>query len=544
MPIPFPFDYRKPDYIPVFEHRIEKLRAIRAKPQNLPALKQYYRENIAQFIIDWGCTSDPRHVSEGLPTVLPFLLFPKQEEWVAWFMERWKNKDFAICEKSREVGITWLAAAVSASVCLLNQGVIVGFGSRKAEYVDNLMPKCIFHKIRQFIKFLPPEFKGKWDENNKTCSKIMNIMFPETGSTISGEAGDGIGRGDRASFYFVDESAFLERPQLVDMGLSATTNCRIDISTPHGASNPFAIKRFTYDSSLVFTLRWQDDPRKDQAWYEEQCRKLNDPVVIAQELDLDYNASVEGVVIPNAWVIAALDAHIKLGVEVKGIRKMGFDVADEGADKNAVCGRYGVMIEYVDEWSGINSDIYKSVDKVFGLCDLMEYPRFDYDADGLGAGVRGDASQINDKRPEEARIKVVAFRGSGAVVDPLEDPFRNASNTDRRSTGRTNEDYFANAKAQGWYALKKRFYNTYRAVVEKADFHPDDIISIPSTLPKRDKLIMELSQPQAKENTAGKVLIDKLAEGARSPNLADAVMIAFAPTKREPGGFFSAAKIT
>ena len=71
----------------------------------------------------------------------------------------------------------------------------------------------------------------------------MRINFAHTGSSISGEAGDGIGRGDRSSLYFVDESAFLERPELVEASLSQTTNCRIDVSTPHGMANPFAEKR-------------------------------------------------------------------------------------------------------------------------------------------------------------------------------------------------------------------------------------------------------------------------------------------------------------
>jgi len=71
----------------------------------------------------------------------------------------------------------------------------------------------------------------------------MRINFPATGASISGEAGDGIGRGDRSSLFFVDESAFLERPELVEASLSQTTNCRIDVSTPHGMANPFAEKR-------------------------------------------------------------------------------------------------------------------------------------------------------------------------------------------------------------------------------------------------------------------------------------------------------------
>ena len=48
---------------------------------------------------------------------------------------------------------------------------------------------------------------------------------------------------------------------------------------------------------------------------------------------------------------------------------------------------------------------------------------------------------------------------------------------------------------------------------------------------------MELSQPTYSINTAGKILIDKQPEGASSPNLADAVMIAFNPAKKRVSFF-------
>ncbi|MGE9716156.1 TerL protein, partial [Escherichia coli] len=79
------------------------------------------------------------------------------------------------------------------------------------------------------MSYLPAEFRFGWNRNKD--APHMSIKFPHTNSIISGECGDGIGRGDRVSFYIVDESAFLERPSLIDASLSATTNCRQDIST-------------------------------------------------------------------------------------------------------------------------------------------------------------------------------------------------------------------------------------------------------------------------------------------------------------------------
>ncbi len=94
---------------------------------------------------------------------------------------------------------------------------------------------------------------------------------------------------------------------------------------------------------------------------------------------------------------------------------------------------------------------------------------------------------------------------------------------------RKNIDFFANMKAQAWWALRIRFQLTYRAVVEGMTVDPDSIISLSSGLPELAKLLGELSQPTYTLNTAGKVLVDKAPEGTKSPNLADSVMIAFAP---------------
>ena len=65
----------------------------------------------------------------------------------------------------------------------------------------------------------------------------------------------------------------------------------------------------------------------------ERMRKIDNPVIVAQELDLNYQASAEGILIPSEWVQAAVDAHIKLGIEPSGQRLGAMDIADEGKDK-------------------------------------------------------------------------------------------------------------------------------------------------------------------------------------------------------------------
>lgn len=522
-------DWKNPDYASIFRERLTTLARIRAEPSCLPELKAYYRENPADFISDWGVTFDPRNAERNLPTLIPFILFPKQREWVDWVVRHWRSQTPGLCEKSRDMGISWLAMALSSTLCLFHDGVAVGCGSRKEDLVDKIgTMKPLLPKARMFMEHLPEEFRGGWVSWRD--APFMRITFPDTGSLITGEAGDQIGRGDRASFYFVDESAFLERPDLIEMSLSQTTNCRIDMSSVNGMNNPFAKKR--HEGRVdVFIFDWHDDPRKDDAWYAKQCSEL-DPVTIAQEIDRDYSASVHGIVIPGAWVRAAIDACKKLNITPTGSKGLALDVADEGVDMNALCGNHGVEINYLDEWSGKGDDIFGTTQRTFNICDERHYPGFRYDADGLGAGVRGDARIINERRQtnKAKMLTIEGFRGSEAVIDP--DGIVDGTIGSGIDKGRTNKDYFANRKAQGWWGLRKRFQKTHRWVVDGIACAPDEIISISSACPLYLKLVAELSQPTYGVNGVGKVVINKKPDGMKSPNLADAAMIKFASVEQ------------
>jgi len=531
------FDFRNPDYVPVFHARARRLAWIRSNPAKVPALKLYYRENPAALINDWGMTFDPRNADIGLPSAVPFLLFPKQKEWISYTLDRWQNRKRALSEKSRDMGISWLAVSTSVALCVTRPGLNIGFGSRTEDDVDKANdPDSLFWKARFFVDHLPQEFRAGY--NRKGCTSHMLMQFPETGSTMKGDAGNDIGRGGRASIYFVDEAAKLQNAQSVEASLSQTTNARHDISTPAGRANKFAENRFS-GKIQVFTFGWRDDPRKDEIWYAEQQEKL-DAVTLAQEVDLNYDASVTGILIPNEWVQAAVDAHVKLGFAPTGARRGALDVADEGIDLNAFARAHGVVVQHVEAWSGKGSDIFDTVVRAFGLADDGDISDWWYDADGLGAGVRGDARVINAEREKEGQAphNVEPFRGSGEIHKPDDAiPVAVASDGKDRKE-RKNKDFFLNAKAQAWWGLRVRFQRTFRAVQLVAagkthDYRPDDLISLDSASlgTSLSKVTQELSQPTYSKNTAGKVIVDKAPDNTRSPNHGDAIMILFAPRK-------------
>jgi phage terminase large subunit len=511
------FNWKNPKYDDVHSDRIGRLDWLRENPANLAALRPYYAKTPAQFINDWSSTADPRNPERGLPTVTPFILFNRQIEFIGWVMARWRAGESGICEKSRDCGASWLIMALACTLALFVPGVTIGIGSRKEDLLDRSGdPSSLFHKGRAFLESLPREFLGTWSAEKN--ANYMRLVFPDTGSAVVGEAGDQIGRGARCSIFFLDEAAFIERSELLDASLAATTNCVIHVSSVNGLGNAFAQKRHSGKYS-VFTFHHSADPRKGPEWYARQVATL-DPVVVASEIDIDYRGSVSGVLIPPAWIQSAIGAHTALGITPSGTKRGAFDVADEGVDKNAFAGRHGILLQHLESWSGKGGDIYQSCVKVADLCETHGYEYLFYDADGLGSGCRGDFRVLNGHREAASRPQIVdePFRGSASPVDP-----------DRSMVPpRKNIDMFANAKAQAWWHLRLLFQNTHRA--RKGEpYEADSVISINPDLAELLPLQMELSQPTYTLNNTGKILVNKTPPGMKSPNLADAVMICFNP---------------
>jgi phage terminase large subunit len=169
----------------------------------------------------------------------------------------------------------------------------------------------------------------------------MRVLNPENGASIVGEAGDNIGRGNRTSIYFKDESAFYEHADAIDAALSQTSNCKIDVSTPNGAGNAFYRKRHG-GRIKVFVFDWRQDPRKGKDWYAKQCEIL-DAVIVAQEIDRDYESSVTDSWIPSDIVIAA-QARGPADVRPVGGLRVGVDVARFGDDKTVISFRRGRVL--------------------------------------------------------------------------------------------------------------------------------------------------------------------------------------------------------
>lgn len=535
------FDWRNPDYLPIWKARAERLARLRDDPALLAKVRVYYRDHVDDLINDWGVTVDPRVAAKKRRAIMPMLLWPKQRAFVRWLQERVDTSTAGVAVKSRDVGISWLAMGFSVGICIARDDVSIGFGSEKEDKVDRSGdPDCLFYKGRLFLQYLPVEFRGGF--NLKNNSAHMRLTFPNTGASITGEAGNNIGRGGRKIIYFVDESAHIPNPKMLDAAMSATTEIRIDMSSVQGMANSFAERAHNGDIAR-FDFHWKDDPRKDEAWEKKKRAEL-DPAIFASEYDCNFSASIEGQVIPSEWVQSALDAHVLLGLAPPSGQKIGaLDVADAGRDYNAFGVSQQWLVYFVQQWKGsADLDIYHTVENAFALSDMNGLDGFYYDADGLGAGVRGDARTVNETRAANGAptLNVEPFRGSGEVHDPE----NIVEGTERKAI-----DFFENAKAQAWWTLRQRFQYTHRIVQAfkagqyvsldtfRAAIDVEKFISITRDFDHRARLCIELSQPVWMLSKNGKWMVDKCPVGTKtevrnsivSPNLADTIMMLYAP---------------
>lgn len=272
-------------------------------------------------------------------------------------------------------------------------------------------------------------------------------------------------------------------------------------------------------------------------------------------------------IIPLKYILAAIDAHkdeyawevppeIKSGPErvqwclqnpqarvlkrkgwtPSGTRTVGYDVADDGNDKNALVDTHGNVVMYAEEWAGLEDELLKSSTRVFNYAVTVN-GNIIWDSIGVGAFAGSKFKDLNEQNKRTIRYE--PFNAGGAVDDP-KGVYMRFPHVDI-----TNGEHFANIKAQKWDEVAQRFRKTYE-YVELGVNHPvDELISLNSeTLGPviLKKLQMELAAPRKDTDRMGKFKVeskDDLRErGIKSPNIADAMIMSLVRPKRAAATFF------
>ena len=236
----------------------------------------------------------------------------------------------------------------------------------------------------------------------------------------------------------------------------------------------------------------------------------------------------EAVIIKRAWLQAAVDAHSKLGFEPEGAKRIGFDVADDGGDRCVNVFAHGSVVLALDDWKANEDELMKSCKRTMSNAQQWK-ASVTYDATGVGAMAGSKFEEINDQGTHNP-VEHHKFMAGGAVVNPEKE----------YSADMMNKDMFSNLKAQAWWLVADRFRNTWNAVHNGAEYEAGELISISSDIASLEQLLTELSTPKKDYDGAGRVKVESKKDlqkrESSSPDLADALVMAFAPRERKARG--------
>lgn len=227
----------------------------------------------------------------------------------------------------------------------------------------------------------------------------------------------------------------------------------------------------------------------------------------------------DGAIIKRSWVLAAIDAHSKLNnLNWDGPGILGYDVADDGDDKNATTVMKGRVCRGIDEWKAGEDELDKSSIRARNNALNHGALFIGYDSIGVGAG-----TGVHLRAAGWSPARTFKFNAGESVYDP--DKYYS-------NTKMTNKEMFANLKAQAWWNVADMFRNTFNAVTKGQKFEPNDMISIDSSIGKKliDQLVNELSTPHKDFDNSGRVKVESKKDlkkrGVDSPNIADSFIIA------------------
>lgn len=310
-------------------------------------------------------------------------------------------------------------------------------------------------------------------------------------------------------------------------------------------STDFAWRRFVASpppGTLTRMINYTENPFLSQT--------MRDVIAAAKAEDEDeFNHIYLGVprddddnaVIKRSWIMKAIDAHIALGIEPTGRKRLGFDVADGGKDKCASVYAHGQLVSWADLWKAREDELLKSATRVWRSAAELEADVV-YDSIGVGAFTGAKLNELNEAEALQAqrdgrraiRISHTGFNAGGPVFKP-------EAVYARSHPRKTNKDMFANIKAQAWWTVADMLRNTYGVVNDEAKADPADMIFIAGDTPHLSLMIDELCTPKRDFDATGKVKVESkkdLAKANReggpmpSPNLADAFVMNFAPGRR------------
>ena len=328
-------------------YRVRLLSALQENPRLHAGIVEMCKQDILFFILSFVWCINPK-----LPAgrrVQPFIPWDFQERMLIGpksILECIDKQKPGVCEKSREMGASWLFLIVEEWLARFHPHSHVLNVSKDEDAVDDGTPGSLFGKL-VFIQQMLPEFLGD------VQAKSM-IHRHENSSVVKGDASTKDATvSDRATVCLLDEFAKVKNGTLMRGRTAATSDCRFFVSTHEGEGTEFY--RITQEPEFVkWVLHWVQHPLKNQGlysyerepqdgtppglrfwrydtesgrlvrlqkpiyayppdfqfvtdgsptggpyagirspWYDQECRRIGDSRLVAMELDIDPISSVK-----------------------------------------------------------------------------------------------------------------------------------------------------------------------------------------------------------------------------------------------------------
>ena len=242
------------------------------------------------------CAKDPIHFMKKYCYIqhpqrgrILFHLYPFQETSLKHFQEN----DYSIILKSRQLGISTLAAGYSLWLMVFHKDKNVLTLATTQATARNLVSKVQF-----MYENLPSWLQPGYQEKNKLSLRLTN------GSKITAKSSNAdAARSEAVSLLLIDEAAFIDNigeTWASAQQTLATGGGAIVLSTPYGTGNWFHKTWVAAETGendfLPIKLPWYVHPERDQTWRDSQDAQLGDPRLAAQECDCDFSTSGDTVI--------------------------------------------------------------------------------------------------------------------------------------------------------------------------------------------------------------------------------------------------------
>lgn len=287
-----------------------------------------------------------------------------------------------------------------------------------------------------------------------------------------------------------DEAKALDRPVFEELHgtlASATEEARLLLISTAGPAQGYFYECFSRRAELWKLHRTPSTESPFAEGFAERMREETlgetDPVYAMRVL-AEFQEDVEGQLIPLSAIQAATDRRFPDSeTDEEVLPVLGCDIARYGEDRTVVCVRRGRKVAALKAWRG--ADTMRTAERIQTEFNARGARRAFVDEIGVGGG------------PVDRLLQL------GVAVDPV-----NVSRASRKA------DTFSNLRAELAWRLRERF--------ERSD------ISIPDDT----GLASELAALRYTYDAKGRIALESKdaakARLGRSPDLADAVMLAFA----------------